>query len=52
MNKEIDLEKAKELGSLEIKDAVFFIPEDFKKFEGTGKWVLHVKEGKIVRVEK
>ena len=50
MNKEIDLDKAKESGVLELKGAVLFLPEDLEKFEGKGKWALHVIEGKLVKL--
>lgn len=39
-------------GSLTIKDAMFFLPDDLKRLEGKGNWVLYVKEGKIVRMDE
>ena len=43
---------AEELGSMKIEDAMFFVPDDFRKLEGKGRWVLHVKEGKLVRLDE
>ncbi len=39
-------------GSLAIKDAMFFLPDDLERFKGKGNWVLYVKEGKIVRMDE
>ena len=43
--------KAQKLKSVEIKDGTFFLPDDCKKFEGKGRWALHVKEGKLVKID-
>jgi len=46
------MEIAEELGSMKIEDAMFFVPDDFRKLEGKGRWVLHVKEGKLVKMDE
>ena len=46
------LAKAQKLKSVEIKDGTFFLPDDCEKFEGKGRWALHVKEGKLVKIDE
>lgn len=43
----ITLDKAGELKDIELKDKMFFLPENFKELKG--KWVLYVKKGLLIR---
>lgn len=44
-----ELEKS---NSITIKNAMFFLPDDIKKFKGRGKWVLFINKGLLVRLEE
>ncbi len=44
--------KARKSEDIVINKAIIFLPDDFKKLRLKGKWMLYIKKGALIRLDK
>lgn len=49
-NRKEEIERQIKENDIELKNNMFFLPDDINKFKG--KWALYIKKGKLVRLDK
>ena len=49
-NRKAEIKKQIKENDIELKNNMFFLPDDLKKLKG--KWTLYIKKGKLVRLDK